>query len=128
MRCCLRKRARGFTLIEMSVVVAIIGILYFTVAPMYGSTIQKTREIALKEDLHVMRKVLDQYYRDRGAWPEGLDALVRDGYIRSIPADPITGKTDTWKTIPSEDGLADVFDIRSGATGASSDGSAYAAW
>ena len=128
MKCGRTAWARGFTLIEMSVVVAIIGILYFTVAPMYGSTIQKTRETALKEDLHVMRKVLDQYYRDRGAWPDGLDALVRDGYLRSIPADPITGKTDTWKPIPSEDGLADVFDIRSGAAGASTDGSAYAEW
>jgi len=121
-------RARGFTLIEMSVVVAIIGILYFTVAPMYGSTILKTRETALKEDLHVMRKVLDQYYRDRGAWPDGLDALVQDGYLRSVPADPITGKADSWKTVPSEDGLADVFDVRSGAAGESSDGTAYASW
>lgn len=128
MRCGRTERARGFTLIEMSVVVAIIGILYFTVAPMYGSTILKTRETALKEDLHVMRKVLDQYYRDRGAWPDGLDALVRDGYLRSVPADPITGKTDSWKMVPSEDGLADVFDVRSGAAGESSDGTTYASW
>lgn len=121
-------RARGFTLIEMSVVVAIIGILYFTVAPMYGTTILRTRETALKEDLHVMRKVLDQYYKDRGTWPEGIEALVRDGYIRSIPADPMTGRTDSWKLIPSEDGRNDVFDIQSGAGGESSDGTAYASW
>lgn len=120
--------ARGFTLIEMSVVVAIIGILYFTVAPMYGTTILKSRETALKEDLHIMRKVLDQYYRDRGAWPGEIDSLVRDGYLRSIPADPITGRTDTWKMVPSEEGRVDVFDIRSGADGKSSDGTSYAAW
>jgi len=118
----------GFTLIEMSVVVAIIGILYFTVAPMYGTTILRARETALKEDLHVLRKVLDQYYKDRQAWPADLDNLVRDGYLRAIPADPITGRTDSWLVIPSEDGKQDVFDVRSGATGASSEGSAYGSW
>ncbi|HEY9071913.1 MAG TPA: prepilin-type N-terminal cleavage/methylation domain-containing protein [Candidatus Ozemobacteraceae bacterium] len=118
----------GFTLIEMSVVVAIIGILYFTIAPMYGTTILRARETALKEDLHVLRKVLDQYYKDRQVWPTDLDSLVRDGYLRAIPADPITGRTDTWLVIPSEEGRADVFDVRSGATGASSEGSAYGSW
>ncbi|HNW35300.1 MAG TPA: prepilin-type N-terminal cleavage/methylation domain-containing protein [Candidatus Ozemobacteraceae bacterium] len=119
---------RGFTLIEMSVVVAIIGILYFTVAPMYGTTIIRARETALKEDLQVMRKVLDQYFKDRQKWPEDLDGLVRDGYLRVIPADPMTGRSDTWHTIPSDDGHADVFDIRSGAAGQGIDGTSYGSW
>jgi len=119
---------RGFTLIEMSVVVAIIGILYFTVAPMYGTTIIRAKETALKEDLQVMRKVLDQYFKDRQKWPEDLDSLVRDGYLRAVPADPMTGRSDTWRAIPSEYGRADVFDVRSGAAGQAGDGTLYGSW
>lgn len=119
---------RGFTLIEMSVVVAIIGILFMTVVPMYGTTIVRAREAALKENLHTMRKVLDQYFKDRQHWPEELSALVKEGYVREIPVDPFTGKNDSWVTVPSEDGSNDVFDLHSGAQGKSLDGPAYASW
>ena len=121
-------RRTGFTLIEMSVVVAIIGILFMTVVPMYGTTIIRAREAALKENLQVMRKVLDQYYKDRQKWPEGLSVLVKEGYLRDIPIDPFTGRSDSWITIPSEQGLNDVFDLHSGASGKSLDGADYASW
>ena len=112
----------------MSVVVAVIGILYFTVVPMYGSTIQRAKETTLKENLHVMRKVLDQYYKDHQTWPRDLSVLVQEGYVRAIPIDPITKSAETWVTVPSETGTGDVFDIHSGATGNSLDGQLFSSW
>ncbi len=120
--------ARGFTLIEMSVVVAIIGILYFTVVPLYGTTIQRARETALRENLQVLRKTIDLYFKDREAWPADLPALVKDGYLRALPVDPMTGKADTWVTVPSNAGTFDVFDVHSGAAGTGLDGTPYASW
>ncbi|MBF0545429.1 MAG: prepilin-type N-terminal cleavage/methylation domain-containing protein [Candidatus Riflebacteria bacterium] len=119
---------KAFTLIEISIVLAIIGILYVTVVPMYGETVLRAKEAALKEDLYVMRKLLDQYYKDRQKWPSNLSELVNQGYLRNIPPDPFTGKNETWKTKPSEDGLSDVYDVFSGAQGAGKDGKAYSSW
>jgi general secretion pathway protein G len=120
------RRRTGFTLVEMSVVVAIIGVLYSTVVPMYGKTILRARETALKSSLQTFRITLNNYYKDHEKWPETLEDLVRDGYIRSIPPDPFTDRTDTWVVIPSETGARDVYDIRSGAAGVSLDGVKYA--
>ncbi|MFZ2959083.1 MAG: type II secretion system protein [Candidatus Ozemobacteraceae bacterium] len=118
---------RGFTLIEMSVVVAIIGILYMTVVPMYASTIARAREAALKENLQTMRRVLDQYYKNHQKWPESLSTLVAEGYLRAVPVDPITKKTD-WVVIPSDSGLRDIFDVRSAAPEKGLDGHPFADW
>ena len=117
---------RAFTLVEMSVVVAIIGILYSTVVPMYGKTILRARETALKNSLQTFRTTLNNYYKDHEKWPENLDSLVRYDSIRAIPADPFTEKTDTWKTVSSEPGVVDVYDVKSGADGVSLDGVSYA--
>jgi len=122
----LRKNRMAFTLIEMSVVVAIIGLLYVTVVPMYGRTIQRTKETALKKDLHVFRLTLNDYFKDHEKWPESLNALVTQGYIRSIPPDPFTEKSDTWVVVPSQPGNNDVYDVKSGAAGQSLDGTSYA--
>ncbi|MDN5278759.1 MAG: ral secretion pathway protein [Clostridiales bacterium] len=116
---------RGFTLIEMSVVVAIIGILYVTVVPMYGKTIIRTKETALKKDLHVFRKTIDSYFKDRGQWPESLETLVTEGYLRKIPEDPFTESDDTWQIIPSQPGLSDVYDVKSGSEKTGLDGKKY---
>ncbi|MBF0500069.1 MAG: type II secretion system protein [Candidatus Riflebacteria bacterium] len=118
---------RGFTLIEMSVVVAIIGILYMSVVPMYGNTIARARETALKENLQTMRRVLDQYYKNHQRWPDALSNLVSEGYLRAVPVDPITTKAD-WVEVPSEPGITDVFDVHSAAPGKGLDGQAYASW
>ncbi|RCK80361.1 MAG: putative secretion system X protein GspG-like 2 [Candidatus Ozemobacter sibiricus] len=118
----------GFTLIEMSVVVAIIGILYFTVVPLYGTTIQRARETALRENLQVLRKTIDLYFKDREVWPADLATLVKDGYLRAVPVDPLTGRADTWVTVPSNVGAFDVFDVHSGAAGTGLDGTPYATW
>ena len=117
---------RGFTLIEMSVVVAIIGVLYMTIVPIYGKTITRTKETALKKDLYVFRKTLNNYFKDHEKWPETLEALVKEGYIRNIPPDPFTEKTDSWITIPSEPGKSDVYDVKSGSDKTSLDGVRYA--
>lgn len=122
----LRRKRMAFTLIEMSVVVAIIGLLYVTVVPMYGRTIQRTKETALKKDLYVFRNTLNDYFKDHEKWPENLGSLVTQGYIRSIPPDPFTEKSDTWVTVPSQPGNNDVYDIKSGAIGQSLDGINYA--
>ena len=124
----LRRDSYGFTLIEMSVVVAIIGILYLTVVPMYGTTIIRAKETALKENLHVLRKTCDLYYKDHQFWPESLNALVKEGYIRAIPVDPFSKSQDTWTTLPSEPGKNDVFDVHSGYSGKSLDGPSYSTW
>lgn len=119
------RRKRGFTLVEMSVVVAIIGVLYSTVVPMYGKTILRARETALKSSLHTFRITLNNYYKDHEKWPENLEVLVREGYIRSIPPDPFTERADTWVVVPSEIGAEDVYDIKSGADGIGLDGVKY---
>ncbi|MDD3146725.1 MAG: type II secretion system protein [Candidatus Riflebacteria bacterium] len=119
-------RRTGFTLIEMSVVVAIIGVLYASVVPMYGKTILRARETALKNSLHTFRVTLNNYFKDHEKWPENIDALVKEGYIRNIPPDPFTEKSDTWVTVPSEPDISDVYDIKSGAEGLSLDGIRYA--
>lgn len=121
----MRRCRAGLTLIEMSVVVAIIGILYSTVVPMYGKTVIRTKETALKQNLHTFRKTLDGYYKDRGQWPESLQALVSEGYLRNIPPDPFTESSETWQTIPSEPGLNNVYDVKSGSDKVSLDGKKY---
>jgi general secretion pathway protein G len=109
----------------MSVVVAIIGILYVTVVPMYGKTIIRTKETALKKDLHVFRITIDSYFKDRGQWPESLETLVTEGYLRKIPEDPFTESDDTWQIIPSQPGLSDVYDVKSGSEKTGLDGKKY---
>jgi general secretion pathway protein G len=109
----------------MSVVVAIIGILYSTVVPMYGKTVIRTKETALKQNLYTFRKTLDGYFKDRGRWPESLQALVSEGYLRNIPPDPFTESSETWQTIPSEPGLNNVYDVKSGSDKVSLDGKKY---
>ncbi len=120
------RRSYGFTLIEMSVVVAIIGALYMTVVPMYGKTIQRTRETALKKNLYIFRETLNNFYKDHERWPETIESLVSQGYIRNIPLDPFTEEADSWVAVPSEPGKTDVYDIKSGASGVSLDGVPYA--
>lgn len=119
-------KKEGFTLIEMSVVVAIIGILYYTLVPMYGKTIARTKETALKQNLHIFRTTIDGYYKDHERWPEALESLVKEGYLRDIPPCPITERKDAWVAVPSEPGARDVYDVKSNAPGLSLDGKSFA--
>jgi general secretion pathway protein G len=124
----------GFTLIELLIVVAIIGIIAGIAVAQLRQTPQKAKEAVLKEDLYVLRDVIDQYFADKGKYPESLGTLVEEGYIRKIPVDPFTGSDQTWEEVQAESGEEDpdaeggVIDVHSGATGAALDGSRYSEW
>ena len=125
---------RGFTLIELLVVVAIIGILAGIASVQLRQTPQKAKEAVLKEDLYVLRDVIDQYFADKGKYPESLETLVEEGYIRKLPIDPMTGSDQSWVVEFAEssdedpEGGGGVIDVHSGASGAALDGSSYSEW
>ena len=129
-----RRTQAGFTLVELLVVMSLIVILAGLGLSLYGSSITRSKEAVLKEDLFRMRDALDQYRADKGTYPPTLDSLVSDGYLRRVPNDPFTESPDTWQTVPAEpdptDPIADpgVFDIKSGSELTALDGSRYADW
>ena len=121
--------SRGFTLIELMVVMVIVALLLTLAVPRYFNSIDKSKEAVLKENLHQMREAISRYYADKGKYPETLDALTSDKYLRRVPLDPITESTSTWQIVQSEDPQkAGVFDVKSGAVGKGLDGSEYSQW
>jgi len=123
------QRARGFTLIELLVVMAIIATLMTIAVPRYFASLEQSRETTLRQSLAVMREALDHFYGDTGRYPESLDELVGQRYLRSLPVDPLTERNDLWVTLPPPDGVAGaVADVKSGASGRARDGSEYAQW
>jgi general secretion pathway protein G len=129
-----RRRADGFTLIELMIVMAIIVILAGIASVMYVNSIQRSKEAVLKTDLFRMRDAIDQYYADKNKYPASLEALVTDKYLRTIPVDPFTNSADTWQTTMSEpqagSNLSEtgVFDVKSGTEETAIDGTRYADW
>ena len=125
----MRVRTVGFTLIELIVVLAIIATLLTLALPRYFSSIDRSKEAVLKENLYQVRDVIGKYYGDKGKYPESLEALVSDKYLRKLPVDPITESTTTWIIVPPEDlQRGGVVDIKSGAQGKAMDGSAFGEW
>lgn len=123
------RAARGFTLIELLVVLAVLATLLSIAVPRYFESIDKSREAALKQDLNVMRDAIDKYYGDRGMYPETLEDLVTNKYLRGIPVDPITQSNTTWQIVPPQEGeKGAVYDVKSGAQGTARDGTNYADW
>lgn len=122
MKACMREK-KGFTLIELLVVMAIIGLLLTIVAPRYIGTLERSKETALKQDLSVMREAISNFHNDLNRYPQSLEELVQKRYLRSIPVDPVTDRSDTWIIVPSADSSDQgMADIASGAKGETSDG------
>jgi len=124
---------RGFTLIELLVVMAALGLLLAVVAPQYVQHVDRARETALRQNLASLRDVIDKFHADRARYPVKLDELVTEHYLRSLPVDPLTERSDTWVLVApnSQVGVAAgtaIFDVRSGAPGRAKDGSLYASW
>ncbi len=119
----------GFTLVELLVVLAIIGMLLSIAAPRYLNGVDKSKEAVLREDLAVTRQALDNYFGDNGKYPDSLEELANKKYLRSVPVDPITESASTWTIIPPDvPEKGGVFNIRSGAQGKARDGSEYKDW
>lgn len=117
---------RGFTLIELLVVLAIIGVLLALAVPRYFHSLDRSKETVLRENLHQMREAIQQYYADKGKYPEKLETLADERYLRKVPVDPVTERSDTWVVIPPEDlDKGGVYDVHSGAPGKGEDGVPY---
>ena len=127
------RREQGWTLVELTIVISLITVLSTIALVGYGNAVTRSREAVLKEDLFRMRDAIDQYYADLGQYPPELYALVRAGYLRSIPEDPMTRSSETWVVIPAQPDPDDLFvqgvyDVRSGSEGTALDGTAHADW
>jgi len=122
-------RRAGFTLVELLIVMAIIATLMTIAVPRYFSSLENSKETALRQSLSVMREALDHHYGDTGRYPDSLEALVDKRYLRQMPVDPITERSDQWVIVPPPDGAEGVVgDVKSGAPGMARDGTAYGEW
>jgi general secretion pathway protein G len=122
-------RRRGFTLIELLVVLAVVATLLTLALPRYFGSVDKSKEAVLKENLYQMREAISHYYADKGKYPETLESLAADKYLRKVPLDPVTESAATWVIVPPEDPQkGGVYDVRSGAPGKAIDGTEYAQW
>lgn len=126
----MRIKGRGFTLIELLVVMAIIATLLSIAVPRYFNHAERARETALKQTLAVTRDAIDKFHADTGKYPASLEELVVKRYLRKLPEDPITGRSDTWVILapPAKADPGHVYDLKSGAESKSADGTPFADW
>jgi general secretion pathway protein G len=119
----------GFTLIELIVVLAILALLLTIAVPRYFHHVERAKEATLKQDLTIMRDSIDKFFGDKGRYPDSLDELVKERYLRGIPVDPVTESAGTWVPVPPPVDVqvkGQVYDVRSGADGNALDGKPYA--
>ena len=125
---------RGFTFVELMVVITIVVILVTMAIPIYSNTIKRSKESVLRNNLFTLRTVIDNYTYDKQKAPQTLQDMVRDGYLRDVPVDPITGSNTTWRTIIEDAGQSvnqaepGIFDVRSGSDKTGMDGTPYSEW
>jgi general secretion pathway protein G len=126
--------SRGFTIIELMVVLALIVILASLAMVQYRRTIIYSKEAVLRDDLTKMRDAIDQYYADKNEYPPTLQALASEGYLRDIPKDPITESNSSWQEVPAEPDATNptaatgVYDVKSGSDATALDGTRYSEW
>lgn len=119
----------GFTLIELLVVLAIISTLLLLVAPRYFQKVDVAKETVLRDNLRMVRDVIDKFYGDKGRYPDSLDELVEKKYLRALPVDPMTNSATTWQIVPAPSGdKGNVYDIHSGTQNTGPDGKKYWEW
>ena len=129
-----RVRQRGFTLIELMIVISIIVILMSVAIPRYQASILRAREAVLHDDLYNLRSVIDQYTLDKQKAPQSLQDLVDAGYLKTIPIDPFTNSRETWVPVTDDSIMSPdqtqpgIVDIHSGSDLKSSEGTAYSSW
>jgi general secretion pathway protein G len=129
---CLRRR--GFTFVELMVVLTIIVVLITMAIPIYQKSIIRAKESVLKNNLYTLRTVIDNYTYDKQKAPQSLQDLVTEGYLREVPMDPMTGANDSWKTIMEDYSQSvdqdqpGIWDVRSGSDKIGLDGKPYADW
>jgi len=122
---------RGFTLLELLLVLVVISLLAALALPVVTGGISRARESTLKTDLQALRKAIDDYYADTGAYPGELEELVKKRYLRRIPVDPLTEKRDSWVLVRAEDetpGVKGIVDVRSASPDQAADGSYFRDW
>lgn len=122
-------RARGFSLIELIVALAILSTILAIAVPRYFNNIETAQENVLREDLYVMRSAIDHYFSDKSLYPNVLGDLVTQNYLRAIPTDPFTKSSNSWVIVaPADPTLGAVYDIHSGSPNMAKDGTWLASW
>ena len=125
----MRLSGRGFTLIELRGGMATLGLLLALAVPRYIDHVDRARETVLRQNLAAIRESIDRFHADRDRYPAALQELVLARYLRTVPMDPMTERSDSWVLVaPPGQPAGQVFDVHSGAPGAAKDGTPYAAW
>jgi general secretion pathway protein G len=128
------RRRSGFSLIELMIVMAIVVILISMAIPQYQKSLVRAKESVLKNNLFTMRMMIDEYSYDKQKAPQSLEDLVREGYLREVPRDPIAGNNSSWRVIMEDATQATsstepgIFDVRSGSDKTSLEGTPYSDW
>jgi general secretion pathway protein G len=128
------RRLRGFTLIELMVVMAIISVLLAIALPIYQKSITRAKESVLRNNLFTLRTMIDEYTLDKQQAPQSLQDLVTEGYLRQIPQDPMTGSDQTWRVtmedtpVGGDTSTPGIWDVKSGSDKIGLDGTPYSDW